>query len=207
MAAHPRTRRRVRQRRPPQQAVLPPLPQYLTGGGIDILIENSRTALNLLQAFAVAVKHNLRFEPAIAYRDLIGLVSHLETFARDAHVDDPDLVRPVHKTAWKATGEYLGVSFAESNPRKLLKRAKKPLGHLPIEILNHLSTYVNHCTTQGLFPSATYEGQLSTFLFPRFHFFCLVIKANQAKSHRGGLTKRMPQRVRAGARHSAARSV
>jgi hypothetical protein len=123
----------------------------------------SRTALNLLQAYAVAVKHNLRFEPAIAYQDLIGLVGHLETFARDAHVDDPALIQTVHKTPWKAAGEYLGVSFAESNPRKLLKRAKKPLGHLPIEILNHLSTYVNHCTVQGLFPSATYEGQLSTF--------------------------------------------
>ncbi|CRG88613.1 UPF0187 protein [Talaromyces islandicus] len=120
------------------------------------------TALNLVQAFAVAVKHNLRFEPAIAYQDLIGLVGHLETFARDAHIDDPDLIKPVHKTPWKATGEYLGVSFAESNPRKLLKRAKKPLGHLPIEILNHLSTYVNHCTVEGLFPSATYEGQLIT---------------------------------------------
>ncbi|KAH8702553.1 UPF0187 domain membrane protein [Talaromyces proteolyticus] len=118
------------------------------------------TALNLVQAFAVALKHNLRFEPTIAYADLFKLVGHLDTFARDAH--DPDLVKPLQKTPWKAAGEYMGVSFAESNPRKLIKRAKKPLGHLPMEILNHLSAYVNHCTVQGLFYSATYEGQLIT---------------------------------------------
>lgn len=118
-----------------------------------------RTALNLVHAFAIALKHHLRFEPDIAYKDLVGLVGHLDTFAKEA--SDPDLMKPHHKTPWKVTGEYLGVSFAESNPRKRVKRAKKPLGHLPIEILNHLSAYIDHCVKQGIFPSALHQGQLS----------------------------------------------
>lgn len=118
-----------------------------------------RTALNLVHAFAIALKHHLRFEPDIAYKDLVGLVGHLDTFAKEA--SDPDLTKPHPKTPWKAAGEYLGVSFAESNPRKRIKRAKKPLGHLPIEILNHLSAYIDHCVKQGIFPSALHQGQIS----------------------------------------------
>jgi ion channel-forming bestrophin family protein len=115
--------------------------------------------MNLLLAFSIALKHNLRFEPAIAYKDLVGLVGHLDTFAKDAH--DPEFLKPHPKTVWKALGEYLGVSFAESNPRKLVKRAKKPLGHLSLEILNHLSAYIDHIEQEKLLPSALHQGQLS----------------------------------------------
>jgi hypothetical protein len=97
--------------------------------------------MNLILAFAVALKHKLRFEPDIGYEDLAGLVGHLDTFAKDAH--DRARLQPPKKSSWKAMGEYLGVSFAESNPRKLVKRSKKPLGHLPLEILNYLSAYVS----------------------------------------------------------------
>jgi hypothetical protein len=121
--------------------------------------QGGRTALNLVHAFAVALKHHLRFEPDVAYKDLVGLVGHLDTFAKDAH--DPDVLKPRRKSPWKAAGEYLGVSFAESNPRKLIKRAKKPLGHLPIEILSHLSAYIDHCVKQGILPSALHQGQIS----------------------------------------------
>jgi len=116
------------------------------------------TALNLVLAFAIALKHSLRFEPDIAYADLIGLVGHLDTFAKEAH--DPAVVHPREHSPWKKAGEYLGISFIESNPRKNIKRAKKPLGHLPLEILNHLSAYVDHCSDNGTLGSATHQGQL-----------------------------------------------
>lgn len=78
------------------------------------------------------------------YEDLQGLVQHLDTYAKEA--EDPDLFLPQSKSTWKTIGEYLGLPMAESNPRKQLKRAKKPLGNLPLEILNHLSRYVDTLT-------------------------------------------------------------
>ncbi|KAJ5573637.1 uncharacterized protein N7459_008064 [Penicillium hispanicum] len=129
-------------------------------GKVDLL--RKITAMNLILAFAVSLKHKLRFEPDIAYEDLAGLVGHLDTFARDAH--DPNVVHPRGKSVWKATGEYLGVSFAESNPRKLIKRSKKPLGHLPLEILNHLSAYVDSCVANSTLSSALHQGQMITMV-------------------------------------------
>ncbi|KAJ5884154.1 uncharacterized protein N7473_011040 [Penicillium subrubescens] len=97
------------------------------------------SALNLILAFAVSLKHKLRFEPDVAYlRTSAGLIGHLDTFALDAH--DNSVVSPHSKTPWK----YMG-----SNPRKLVKRSKKPLGHLPFEILIHLSAYVESCVKNG----------------------------------------------------------
>lgn len=115
--------------------------------------------MNLILAFAVSLKHKLRFEPDIAYEDLAGLAGHLDTFARDAH--DRMVVNPPPKSIWKSAGEYLGVSFAESNPRKYIKRSKKPLGHLPLEILNHLSAYIDSCVANGTLVSTLHQGQAS----------------------------------------------
>ncbi|CAG8883286.1 unnamed protein product [Penicillium salamii] len=115
-------------------------------GKEDILRKLS--AMNLILAFAVALKHKLRFEPDIAYEDLAGLAGHLDTFARDAHD------RMV----------YLGVSFAESNPRKYIKRSKKPLGHLPLEILNHISAYIDSCVANGTMVSTLHQGQAITMV-------------------------------------------
>jgi hypothetical protein len=53
------------------------------------------------------------------------------------------------------------VSFAESNPRKLVKRSKKPLGHLPLEILNHLSAYVDRCIKNETLSCSLHQGQAS----------------------------------------------
>ncbi|CAI7604224.1 unnamed protein product [Penicillium glandicola] len=132
-------------------------------GKDDILRKLS--AMNLILAFAVSLKHKLRFEPDIAYEDLAGLAGHLDTFARDAH--DRMVVNPPPKSLWKSAGEYLGVSFAESNPRKYVKRSKKPLGHLPLEILNHLSAYIDSCVANGTMASTLHQGQaiamMSTF--------------------------------------------
>lgn len=116
--------------------------------------------MNLILSFAVALKHKLRFEPDIGYEDLAGLIGHLDTFAREAH--DRNVVHPRGKSVWKSTGEYLGVSWAESNPRKLIKRSKKPIGHLPLEVLNHLSAYIDSCVANGNVPSTSHQGQLGT---------------------------------------------
>lgn len=99
------------------------------------------TALNLILAFAVALKHRLRFEPYAQYEDLEQLVAHLSIFAGDAF--DPETSELKPKTKWKRGGEYLGLTFAESNPRKAIKRSKKNLGHLPLEVLTYLSAYVS----------------------------------------------------------------
>ncbi|KNG82504.1 hypothetical protein ANOM_009690 [Aspergillus nomiae NRRL 13137] len=115
------------------------------------------TAMNLILAFAVALKHKLRFEPDIAYEDLAGLAGYLDTFAKDAH--DRQRLQPQRKTLWKSTGEYLGISFAESNPRKLIKRSKKPLGHLPLEILNHLSAYIDRCIANETLNVSLHQAQ------------------------------------------------
>ena len=115
--------------------------------------------MNLILAFAVALKHKLRFEPDIAYEDLAGLAGYLDTFAKDAH--DRQRLQPQRKTLWKSTGEYLGISFAESNPRKLIKRSKKPLGHLPLEILNHLSAYIDRCIANETLNVSLHQAQAS----------------------------------------------
>ncbi|KAA8647623.1 hypothetical protein EYZ11_003246 [Aspergillus tanneri] len=120
------------------------------------------TAMNLILAFAVALKHKLRFEPDVAYEDLAGLVGYLDTFAKEAH--DPQVLKPREKSIWKAAGEYLGVSFAESNPRKLIKRSKKPLGHLPLEILNHISAYLDRCIANDTLNVSLHQGQAITAL-------------------------------------------
>lgn len=115
--------------------------------------------MNLILAFAVALKHKLRFEPDVAYEDLAGLIGHLDTFALEAH--DRTVLCPPPKTPWKSVGEYLGFSFAKSNPRKLVKRSKKPLGHLPLEILVHLSAYIESCVQNSTLSVAQYQGHVS----------------------------------------------
>jgi hypothetical protein len=99
-------------------------------------------------AFSVALKHKLRFEPYTSYDDLAGLVGHLETYAGAATT--PDVVELPKRNIFKATGEYLGLSFAESNPRKAIKKAKKPIGNLPLEILTYLAAYVDETIEAGL---------------------------------------------------------
>lgn len=109
-------------------------------GKADLLAK--LTALNLITAFAVSLKHRLRFEPSIEYPDLQPYVAHLRTFAGDA---DQSTLQKRKESPWKSFGEYLGVSFAESNPRKLIKRSKENLGNLPLEILTYLSAYLETC--------------------------------------------------------------
>ena len=106
-------------------------------GKSDVLAKLA--ALNLINAFAVALKHRLRFEPSTEYPDLAPLIGHLHTFAGDA---DQAALRERRVSSWKSTGQYLGISFAESNPRKLVKRSKDNLGNTPLEIITYLSAYI-----------------------------------------------------------------
>jgi len=117
------------------------------------------TALNLLNAYACAIKHRLRFEPGIDYPDLKERVEYLDTFAKAAEVDIPK-ARAYSKL--KSTGEFLGVTFAESNPRKRIKRSKKPLGNLPLEILNHFSAYVHSIINNETLKIGLYQNQAIT---------------------------------------------
>lgn len=95
-------------------------------------------ALQLVNAFAVSLKHRLRFEPSTEYPDLAPLLGNLHTLAGDA---DQANLQPKKVSALKSFGLYLGVPMAESNPRKLIKRSKENLGNTPLEVLTYLSTY------------------------------------------------------------------
>lgn len=120
------------------------------------------TALNLIVAFAMALKHKLRFEPYTNYDDLTHLVSHLSTYAGEASSpsdpSNPDI--PLHRTPsiWKKRGQWLGLAFAESNPRKLLKRSRRNLGNLPLEILTYLSAYLESIIQNDTFPNGPQQG-------------------------------------------------
>ncbi|KAK5088091.1 hypothetical protein LTR05_002307 [Lithohypha guttulata] len=98
------------------------------------------TAINLIVAFSIALKHRLRFEPAIDYPDLQYLVAPITSTTIASHADQSKLKHKKPSTM-KQVGEYLGLTFAHSNPRKLIKRSEDNLGNLPHEILAHLSAY------------------------------------------------------------------
>lgn len=108
-----------------------------------------RTALNLITAFAVALKHKLRFEPYTYYDDISNLVGHLDTFALHATHETPSSTLKWRPSKLKATGEYLGISFAASNPRKAIKKATRPLGNLPLEILSYLASFTDEIIENG----------------------------------------------------------
>ena len=109
--------------------------------------------MNLLVAFAVSLKHKLRYEPYTSYDDLSTLVSHLDTLAGAATRDQPAQVTGRKKPGFlKATGEYLGVSFAASNPRKAIKKAERPIGNLPLEILGYLASFTDELVQNGQLP-------------------------------------------------------
>lgn len=107
--------------------------------------------------------HKLRFEPGIDYADLKKRIEYLDTFAKVAEAEIPKAREP---GKIKAAGEYLGVTFAESNPRKRVKNSKKPLGNLPLEILNYLSAYVEDIIENNTLKVSLYQNQASEFSTP-----------------------------------------
>ncbi len=128
-------------------------------GKADLLAK--LTALNLINAFAVSLKHRLRFEPYTNYDDLAPLVGNLSTFAGAASgaysVEEPD------KSVLKQMGSYLGLEFLESNPRKHIKRADqdgKRLGNLPLEVLHYLSAYVESIIANKTLPDGVSQAMI-----------------------------------------------
>jgi putative membrane protein len=80
---------------------------------------------NLIVAFAIALKHKVRFEPYTQYEDLYDLVVHLDTFAKAAG-------KPTERSNCPVTLRHIKHLFrlAEPNPRAELKQATRPLGNL-----------------------------------------------------------------------------
>ncbi|KAI6717204.1 hypothetical protein PZA11_001739 [Diplocarpon coronariae] len=129
--------------------------------GMDDLLHKI-SAINLIHAYAVALKHRLRFEPYAHYPDIAGLVSHLETYAKAAYKDEHLVAK--NKSSWKSLGEHLGLPFAMSNPRKEMKRCDSPLGNLPMEILAYLSAYFEEVTGNGQIRNAVLGSQVMNTL-------------------------------------------
>jgi ion channel-forming bestrophin family protein len=118
--------------------------------------------LNLIVAFSYALKHRLRFEPYVEYEDMRGYVEFLDTFAKEANQGVSTTTKKPAK--WKRFGEFLGISFAEDNPRKLLKQAKKPVGNLPLEILVYLQGYLDTIIDNGTLKTPIFQVQSRTSL-------------------------------------------
>ncbi|PIA97603.1 UPF0187 protein [Cercospora beticola] len=129
-------------------------------GKYDLLAKVS--ALQLINAFAVALKHRLRFEPSIDYPDLGPLVGSLHVLAADA---DQTMLHQRRMSKLKSAGQFLGVPMAESNPRKLIKRSKDNLGNTPLEILTYLSAYVESTIHNGTLTIGGLQSQAITQLF------------------------------------------
>jgi ion channel-forming bestrophin family protein len=121
-----------------------------------LLIYAFSTCLQLIVTFAIALKHRLRFEPYVEYDDIRDYVEYLDTFAKEANkgVD----VTPRKYSIWKQVGEFLGIQFAQSNPRKAIKRASKPLGNLPLEILGHLQGYLDTVVDNGTLKTPVFSN-------------------------------------------------
>jgi hypothetical protein len=80
----------------------------------------------------------------------------LDTFAKEANegID----AGPRKYSKWKRFGEFLGLPFAESDPRKEIKRAPKPLGNLPLEILGHIQGYLDTVVDNGTLKTPVFSA-------------------------------------------------
>ncbi|POS87589.1 hypothetical protein EPUL_002524, partial [Erysiphe pulchra] len=119
------------------------------GSRSDLLTKIS--AINLIYAFAIALKHRLRFQPYTDYNDLAPLIGHLDTYAkfsRDSRYRNGEDPTP-RLSIWRKIGQFLSLSFAISNPRKAINNANAPLGNLPQEILTYLSAYIYEAATDN----------------------------------------------------------
>ncbi|KAF4445839.1 hypothetical protein F53441_10484 [Fusarium austroafricanum] len=96
-------------------------------------------AMKLIAGFAVALKHTLRFEHCASQPDMQPYIAHLDTFSGRTSTQPKRGISNLNRIA----GEYLGLAFAQSDPRKHLKRAEEHQGNLPLEILNHLAITID----------------------------------------------------------------
>lgn len=114
---------------------------------------------NMLVSLAVALKHRMRFEPFTHYDDLSPRVQHLKLIAHEA--EKREWTEP---SAWKHVGMLLGLPMAESNPRKLIKNPKKPLGNAPLEVHSMCADYVKQIVDNGTFKVPACQTQAYNML-------------------------------------------
>jgi hypothetical protein len=98
--------------------------------------------MNLIIAFAIALKHKLRFEPLVCYEDLTGLIGYLDTFLKEGNALGSSQHRA--EDPRKVTAARTGLPFPAFGPQKLVRDSEKPLEELPLEILNHIAAYIDH---------------------------------------------------------------
>jgi len=127
----------------------------------DILA--NRSAINLLLAFTVALKHHLREERGTYYDDLYPLVSHLP---RPYHHYSNDGRPSSHHRSVSHFSMLSTSTFTESHahcgdiPSSLFKHDQRDLacqgtliqGNLPLEIANYLTNYAEHLQADGRLP-------------------------------------------------------
>ncbi|KEF51045.1 uncharacterized protein A1O9_12895 [Exophiala aquamarina CBS 119918] len=128
-------------------------------GKADVLAK--LTAMNLINAFAVSLKHRLRFEPAANYPDLAPLIGSIRTLAQEA---DQSALKPREPSSWKAASEYLDIPLGLSNPRKIIKQSKDNLGNIPLETLGYLSAYVEETIQNGQLKTGAHQTQVMNAL-------------------------------------------
>jgi putative membrane protein len=96
------------------------------------------------------------------YDDLRGYVDFLDTYSRDATVGVD--TTPPQPGKFQRLGEILGLTIARSNPRAMIKQAKKPLGNLPLEILTYLQGYIDTLILNGTLKTPIFQVQSSKLL-------------------------------------------
>ncbi|EPS45210.1 hypothetical protein H072_782 [Dactylellina haptotyla CBS 200.50] len=124
------------------------------------------TAMNLLLAFCVALKHKLRHQPEYDYKDLQGLITNLQTFAKQAH-HEGNLPPRKGLTTPQRISSYLGITFLERSPvkrYKAYKKAGKLHGNLPLEIMTYLSAYLDMIVQGGQIPVPAYQSMAMAYL-------------------------------------------
>ncbi|KAK7975373.1 PHP domain-like protein [Apiospora arundinis] len=107
---------------------------------------------NMLVAFSVALKHQLRFEPFTCYDDMHPLLRHVPLTAHEAPVREPE-----NPSSWTVMGWVLGLTMAEPNPREFVKSPARPLGNVPLELLAHCSAYIKHVIENDTFVRVPYQ--------------------------------------------------
>lgn len=108
--------------------------------------------LKLIAGYAVALKHTLRFEHCASQPDMQPYIANLDTFAGRTTAPTKRAT-----TFGKVAGHYLGLSFAQSDPRKHLKRAEEHHGNLPVEILNHLAIALDSIIANKQLPVSIHQ--------------------------------------------------
>ncbi|KAK6357032.1 hypothetical protein TWF718_001363 [Orbilia javanica] len=134
------------------------------GGEDDVL--GKLTAINLLLAFCVALKHKLRHQPEYDYKDLQGLVANIQSFAKQAHRDGDIPPRKAITTPQRIAA-YLGITFFEKSPTKrykAYKKAGKNHGNLPLEIMTYLSAYLDMSIRSERIKAPAYQSMAMAYL-------------------------------------------